>query len=83
LQLTEHNINCFVIRGRKQKEVPAEGDAEAEVTAEVEAEDDSNVIKLQTLVFTATLSNSLRFDVKKRKAGKKSKGKASEGSMGN
>jgi hypothetical protein len=38
--------------------------------------------KLQTLVFTATLSNSLRFDVKKRKGGKKSKGKTSEGTMG-
>jgi ATP-dependent RNA helicase DDX24/MAK5 len=34
-------------------------------------------------VFTATLSNELRFNVKKHKGGKKSKGKTSEGTMGN
>ncbi|GAB5588402.1 ATP-dependent RNA helicase [Umbelopsis nana] len=34
----------------------------------------------QTLVFTATLSNALRFDLKKRK-GKQSKSKGSEGTM--
>ncbi|KAI9284564.1 P-loop containing nucleoside triphosphate hydrolase protein [Umbelopsis sp. AD052] len=62
---------------RKENKPQAEDEAETEPEVEVE----SNIPKLQTLVFTATLSNSLRFDVKKRKVGKKSKGKAIAGSM--
>jgi hypothetical protein len=44
-------------------------------------DDTENTLKRQTLVFTATLSNALRFDRRKKKS-KKSKSPSSEGTMG-
>ncbi|CAM0136998.1 ATP-dependent RNA helicase [Umbelopsis sp. WA50703] len=43
-------------------------------------DDTENTLKRQTLVFTATLSNALRFDRRKKKS-KKSKSPSSEGTM--